>query len=145
MKPQRDKTWQQYRKAKTQIISIWVIIAIVADITFLIYSNQVGFEYAASVMIYWILAGCGIGVVTRLIWDKHLPKDLNKLEQTVLESFANAGLDEQAFWQTVKDRFGCIPTTEQMETIWIEQEGMIVEIFGKPTDHLEVKSENIST
>ncbi len=71
------------------------------------------------------------------IFDISNQQSFQTIDQLYRQLSEDAQLEDHDFWQAVTDKFGGIPTAEQLQQSWDEQETRIRLVFGEPEEELQ--------
>ncbi|HNT78750.1 MAG TPA: hypothetical protein PKH77_27395 [Anaerolineae bacterium] len=135
---------ESLRKKSQQLVLFrkisWIVIGFIAMVTFPIYVSRVGFAEIRDISAVWILTSLALGIITHLVAALQQPKDIKEVESLFHALSNEAGIEDTGFWQAVNDKFGGIPTIDQLRQCWNEQEIIISTILGEPEANPSVDS-----
>lgn len=127
--------WESSHRKIRQIILLrrwlWAGIAGVALVSFLAYVRSVGFDLASSILVWWVLGAGGLAFVVFAITEDRIPKDRDAIERELHAAGQKAEIANTEFWEKVAEMFGGVPSMEQLEQIWTEQEAIISALFAE--------------
>jgi len=66
------------------------------------------------------------------IFDISNQQSFQTIDQLYHQFSEDAQIEDHGFWQAVTDKFGGIPTVEQLQQSWDEQEAKTRLVFGEP-------------
>lgn len=109
------------------IIMVWVVS----------YSSTPRYGANAMIMVGMIsfLVLISMGFLLG-IFDISNQQSFQSIDQYSHQLSEDAQIDDHDFWQAVTDKFGGIPTADQLQQSWDEQETRIRLVFGEPEDEL---------
>jgi hypothetical protein len=147
IKPRCEEVWRlsrqlsRYQNVSSGVV-IFLILGYMAFIFYVMYTSSGGVNPVSVVLAVLLFVSVGIVYWVYERFESRRPQDLKELDQRFHQLSAAAQIDDQEFWQSVKDKFDGIPTMEQLKQSWDEQEAKIGLIFGEfPTSPSSEQSE----
>jgi hypothetical protein len=131
----------RYQNVSSGVV-IFLILGYMAFIFYVMYTGSGGVNPVSVVLAVLLFVSVGIVYWVYERFESRRPQDLKELDQRYRQLSEDAPLEDQEYWQEVKDKFGGIPTWEQLKQSWDEQEAKIGQIFGEfPTSPSSEQSE----
>lgn len=118
---------------------IWAGILVAAGIAAFISVSDFGAQAAPGILVLIALFFFAAVALVSIFVDLLRPKEIQLLEKRAQTYAIQACLADEQFWQTVREYFGRIPTSPDLQTAWREQEGFIKMIFPDPMTVSEEK------
>ncbi len=137
VKPLLDKARLATRKINRYQVILWMSLVFIGILGIVVYALSVDADRANNGLIVWVVALGAIGLAGHLAFEGKRPKDILKLEYQAQQLSSEAGLQDEEFWKLVVEKYGELPTIEQLQADWGAQSAIIGEIF--PPENREEK------
>jgi len=111
----------------------WLGIGLVTGLSFLAFAFFIGFEPATVYLLVWILASGLAAFAVHLYIDRRMPQEMD-LWIREAEYMANeAGIEDEGFWEAVREQFNGLPTQEAIQEALAEQDVVIEMVYVRGT------------